>query len=181
MRAPAQQPAASGKTFSTDTAVDFVIVGSGVAGASVARELTAKGFDVLILEQGRKVEPADMEHDELGAFRWPRWTNDPALSPQTFRAKVEDKTEVRHFVRYARAVGGTTLHFTGNFWRFRPIDFREHSTHATSRVPRSPIGRSRTTNSSRTTRPWNTRSVCQVKWETIRASQRDQNRFRCHH
>ncbi len=126
---PATQPAAPGKTFSTDTEVDFVVIGSGISGASVARELTAKGFDVLILEQGRTVGPEDMEHDELGAFRWPRWTNDPAVSPQTFRATPDDKAEPRQFVKYARAVGGTTLHFTGNFWRFRPIDFREHSTH----------------------------------------------------
>ena len=115
------------KTFPTATAVDFVVIGSGIAGASVARELTAKGFDVVMLEQGRTVGPDDMEHDELGAFRWPRWTNDPAVSPQTFRTSADQKAEVRPFVKYARAVGGTTLHFTGNYWRFRPIDFHEKS------------------------------------------------------
>ncbi len=119
----------AGRTFPTDTAVDFVIIGSGVSGASVARELTRKGFDVVMLEQGRKVGPDDMEHDELGAFRWPRWTNDPAVSPQTFRTSPDAKAEPRQFVRYAPAVGGTTLHFTGNYWRFRPIDFREYTTH----------------------------------------------------
>ena len=28
---------------------------------------------------------------------------------------------------YARAVGGTTLHYTANYWRFREIDFHERS------------------------------------------------------
>ena len=102
-------------------------MGSGIAGASVARELTRKGFDVVLLEQGRTVGPEDMEHDELGAFAWPRWTNDPALSPQVYRKTADEKGATRHYAQYARAVGGSTLHFTGNFWRFRPIDFHERS------------------------------------------------------
>jgi choline dehydrogenase-like flavoprotein len=116
---------AAGPTYPTDTPVDFVIIGSGIAGGSVARELTRQGFSVVLLEQGRKVAPSDMEHDELGAFMWPRWTNDPAVSPQTYRKTSADTPEQRNFANYARAVGGTTLHFTGNFWRFRPIDFNE--------------------------------------------------------
>ncbi len=114
-------------TYATDTPVDFVVIGSGIAGGSVARELTRKGFSVVLLEQGRQVAPSDMEHDELGAFMWPRWTNDPALSPQTYRKTAADKTERHNFAHYARVVGGTTLHFTGNYWRFRPIDFHERT------------------------------------------------------
>ncbi len=119
--------AAAAKTYPTDTPVDFVVIGSGVAGASVARELTRKGFDVVMLEQGRQVGPEDIEHDELGAFHWPRWTNDPAVSPQTYRKTPGEKAEPMFYARYARAVGGSTLHFTGNYWRFRPIDFHEFS------------------------------------------------------
>ena len=115
------------KTYPTDTAVDFVIIGSGIAGGSVARELTSRGFDVVVLEQGREVPPEDMEHDEIGAFVSNRWTNQPQTSPQTFRKTPDAKAEKRQFLQYARAVGGTTLHFTGNFWRFRPIDFNEFS------------------------------------------------------
>ena len=124
---PIARDDAPGTTYPTDTPVDFVIVGSGIAGASVARELTRKGFDVVLLEQGRTVGPEDMEHDELGAFAWPRWTNDPALSPQVYRKTADEKGATRHYAQYARAVGGSTLHFTGNFWRFRPIDFHERS------------------------------------------------------
>lgn len=120
-----EQP--KGKTFATDTEVDFVIIGSGIAGGSVARELTAKGFDVLVLEQGRHVPPSDMEHDEIGAFINNRWGNTPEQSPQTYRRTPDAKAEQRHYLQYARVVGGTTLHFTGNFWRFRPIDFNEFS------------------------------------------------------
>ena len=127
MQLPVTQAEPKQPTYATDTPVDFVVIGSGIAGGSVARELTRNGFAVVLLEQGRKVGPDDMEHDELGAFMWPRWTNDPALSPQTYRKSDSDKLEHRNFAQYARVVGGTTLHFTGNFWRFRPIDFHERS------------------------------------------------------
>jgi choline dehydrogenase-like flavoprotein len=123
---PQTQPAA-GKTFPTDTAVDFVVIGSGPAGGSVARELSRKGFDVVILEQGKAFGPADMEHDEVGAFFTGRWTNDPNTQPQTYRKTARDKAERRNYVGYAKAVGGTTFHFTGNYWRFRPGDFNEFS------------------------------------------------------
>ncbi len=122
-----QTQPAPGKTFSNETAVDFVVIGSGIAGGSVARELTAKGFDVLVLEQGRHVAPDDMEHDEMHAFVTNHWTNTPEQSPQMWRKTPDSKAEKRHFLQYARVVGGTTLHFTGNFWRFRPIDFNEAS------------------------------------------------------
>ena len=69
-----RQTQAKGKTFPTDTAVDFVLIGSGIAGGSVARELTSRGFDVVVLEQGREVPPEDMEHDELGGFMQNRRT-----------------------------------------------------------------------------------------------------------
>ena len=115
------------KKFATDTAVDFIVIGSGPAGGSVARELTREGFDVLVLEQGSAFGPEDMEHDEIGAFVTGRWTNQEATQPQTYRKTVDDVAKKRQYVSYARAVGGTTFHFTGNYWRFRPIDFHEYS------------------------------------------------------
>ena len=73
----------------------------------------------------------------LAAFRWPRWTNDPSVSPQTYRKTPDETAKRQQYVRYARAVGGTTLHFTGNFWRLRPIDFHEASKRGT--VPGSTL------------------------------------------
>lgn len=125
MPLPQAQPA--GKTYATDTAVDFVVIGSGPAGGSVARELSRAGFEVVVLEQGPAFGPTDMEHDELGGFIMGRWTNDPATQPQTYRKTAKDKAQRRQYVQYARTVGGTSFHYTANYWRFRPIDFNEFS------------------------------------------------------
>ncbi len=121
-----QRPPA-GRSYRTDEPVDFVVIGSGPAGASVARELSRKGFDVVVLEQGRAFAPSEMEHDELGAFITERWTNSSQTQPQTHRTNTQDTAQQRPFVGYAKAVGGTSFHFTGNYWRFRPIDFNEFS------------------------------------------------------
>jgi choline dehydrogenase-like flavoprotein len=122
-----QNLAPTAKRFAPSTAVDFVVIGSGPAGGGVARELTRKGFDVLVLEQGVAFGPEDMEHDEIGAFVTSRWTNRAELQPQTYRKTVDEVAKKRQYATYARAVGGSTFHFTGNYWRFRPIDFHEYS------------------------------------------------------
>jgi choline dehydrogenase-like flavoprotein len=89
--------------------------------------LTRKGFDVVVLEQGTAFGPEDMERDEIGAFVTARWTNKAELQPQTYRKTVDEVAKKRQYVSYARAVDGTTFHITGNYWRFRPIDFHEFS------------------------------------------------------
>jgi choline dehydrogenase-like flavoprotein len=121
-----QQPPA-GRTFATTDEVDFVVIGSGPAGGSVARELTREGVDVVLLEQGRMVPPQEMEHDELGALITGRWTNSERTQPQTFRNTPDQTAERRQYLGYAMAVGGTSFHYTANYWRFRPIDFNEFS------------------------------------------------------
>ena len=125
MRTPQIQPA--GKTYDTITSVDFVVIGSGAAGGSVARELSRQGFDVVLLEQGRKVEPEEMEHDEYGVLGLLHWSNDMATQPQTYRKTEKDKAKPQLYAQYARVVGGSSFHFTANYWRFRPIDFNEFS------------------------------------------------------
>lgn len=122
-----RQDQPKGRTFARDTEVDFVVIGSGVAGGSMARELTRQGFDVVLLEQGRSVPPEEMEHDEFGSFMLERWSNSSRTQPQTYRRTPEEKAERRQYVGYAKVVGGTSFHFTGNYWRFRPIDFNEYS------------------------------------------------------
>jgi len=110
--------------------VDFVIIGSGAAGGVIARELARSRFNVVLLEQGPRFGPADFRHDELAYWFGNALLNDPQICPQTYRRTVDDvATRARGFpyLWYARTVGGSSTHFTGNYWRFHESDFKERS------------------------------------------------------
>lgn len=120
------------RTFAAGEMVDFVIVGSGAAGGVLAKELATAGFTVIVLEQGPWRRSEDFGgHDEFGAFIGYDLAASPADCPQTFRARESDEavlaTRVNQPVFYARTVGGSSVHFTANFWRLHEIDFEEHS------------------------------------------------------
>jgi choline dehydrogenase-like flavoprotein len=118
------------RKFKSGETVDFVVVGSGAAGGVMARELAQAGFTVLVLEQGPRLTPSDFEHDELKYSFLHGITNDPDSSPQTFRRDPSSpgvRYQGANPLVYARIVGGSSNHFTANFWRFHEIDFRERS------------------------------------------------------
>ena len=120
----------SGRRFGANDTVDFVVVGSGAAGGVMARELSQAGFEVLVLEQGPRFTAADFKHDELDHWFNNALLNSPETSPQTFRRSAADPAErVRNFpsLWYARMVGGSSNHFTANYWRFHEVDFSERS------------------------------------------------------
>ena len=120
----------SGRTFRRDEHVDFVVVGSGAAGGVIARELATAGFSVVVLEQGPRLSPSDFEHDDLKYTYLHGITNDPTSSPQTFRTDpgaVGVQRRGANPLVYARIVGGSSTHFTANYWRFREIDFNERT------------------------------------------------------
>ena len=57
-------------------------------------------------------------------------TNNATRNPQTFRndpaqkaVRIKDKPPLW----YARTVGGTSVHYTANCWRFHDVDFNERS------------------------------------------------------
>ena len=107
--------------------VDFVIVGSGAAGGILAKELAGHGFKVVVLEQGPYLTEKDFVHDEIKVLQEDLLTNHPKLQPNTFRKTPEDKAKQQRALVYGRLVGGTSVHFTANFWRFHEIDFIERS------------------------------------------------------
>ena len=120
-----QQGAAS-RRFATTDPVDFVVIGSGPAGGSVARELSRLGHNVLVLEQGRAYERGEFHHDELDVFFNNMYLNNPPDHVQTYRKTPDEKAKPQPYLIYAQAVGGSSMHFAANYWRFRPIDFVEY-------------------------------------------------------
>jgi len=116
--------------FQTRESVDFVIVGSGAAGGTLAKELSTQGFTVVVLEQGPHLKSADFVHDEWayihnGQLSWGELQG----HPQTFRKSESETAQLAAFtpLQYAHNVGGSSAHFSANFWRLRERDFMERS------------------------------------------------------
>jgi choline dehydrogenase-like flavoprotein len=113
--------------YKTSDEVDFLIIGSGAAGGILAKELSTNGFRVVVLEQGPYLTEADYSHDEVKILAEDFLTNHPKLQPNTFRKTPQDTAKPQRALVYGRSVGGTSVHFTANFWRFHEIDFVERS------------------------------------------------------
>ena len=115
------------RKFSPNEQVDFVIVGSGAAGGVLAKELSTAGFHVVVLEQGPHLHEDDFQHNEFQTIFRSALTNDWKRQPNTFRSSEQDAAKVKPSILYGRVVGGGTVHFTANYWRFHEIDFIERS------------------------------------------------------
>ena len=116
--------------FALRDAVDFVVIGSGSAGGILAKELSTAGFDVVVLEQGPYRRASDFHHDELAVlFRFELMGGGSRKTGQTFRHDEKAVAEplVLQPAQYAQGVGGSSVHYSGNFWRFRDVDFNERS------------------------------------------------------
>src|ERR1700692_4681574 len=113
--------------YKTSDEVDFVIIGSGAAGGILAKELSGHGFSVVVLEQGPYLTESDFVHDEIKVLQQDLLTNHPKLQPTTSRKPPIDPAKKQRALVYGRLVGGTSVHFTANFWRFHEIDFIERS------------------------------------------------------
>lgn len=113
--------------FASRVPVDFVVIGSGAAGGVIAKELSTAGFDIVVLEQGPYMKPHQFRHDEFGdnTARGLGLTFDD--DPQTFRTTEDEEAVVERNLLYLKMVGGTSVHFTANYWRFHPVDFKERS------------------------------------------------------
>jgi choline dehydrogenase-like flavoprotein len=114
-------------TFRPSDAVDFLVIGAGAAGGVMAKELSTAGFRVVVLEQGPYLNERDYKHDEIGYIYQPGLTNDPKIQPITYRKNESEKGRPIKAIQYGRQVGGGSVHFTANYWRFHESDFEERS------------------------------------------------------
>jgi len=120
------RPARPAVRFHPSRTVDFVVVGSGAAGGIIAKELATAGLTVVVLEQGPRVEPPQFEHDEIKTL----FQGALQINPTGFtfrRSESETAKPGQIQLLYHRLVGGGSVMFTANYWRFREIDFIEKS------------------------------------------------------
>ena len=119
------------RTYKLTEVVDFLIIGCGASGSIIARELSRNGFSVVVLEQGPWLDRKQFTHDEYRVQVQNLLTNSQQKQPTTFRKTAQDKAAKQQAVVYGRIVGGGTVHFTANYWRFHEIDFIEASKKGT--------------------------------------------------
>jgi len=106
---------------------DVVIVGLGATGGVAALPLAQAGLDVVGLEVGTWLAPADLSPDELrNNFRgWPQSVQKANREVPTHRPNASAPYSARPAIHpMMNAVGGTTLHYWAQSWRLNPWDFK---------------------------------------------------------
>lgn len=120
------------KTVS-ETFYDAVIVGSGVAGAIVAKELSQQGKRVLILDAALQSDLTLANFQGyLNSFysaveknpNSPYPSNPNALSPTNLNDYFVEKGPMPLAGSYIRVTGGTTMHWEAKTPRMLPEDFK---------------------------------------------------------
>ena len=131
------------KNSPTKKVYDAIIIGSGASGGMAAKELTEKGFEVLVLEAGPPIDPSrdfamnkssyESMYRGFGPPGWKQneqWMQDTAgdfsrhfYVKDTEHPYTTDPGKPFLWVR-ARIVGGKTLHWGRLSWRFSDLDFK---------------------------------------------------------
>jgi len=102
----------------------IVIIGSGAGGATLANELAQRGVGkIVILEAGKHFTQADFENDEWAMFKKVSWL-DKRISAGGWH---HTKTYPNLPAWIVKAVGGSTIHWSGVALRFQEHDFRTRS------------------------------------------------------
>jgi gluconate 2-dehydrogenase alpha chain len=112
---------------------DVVIIGLGAAGGIASHVLTQAGINVVGLEAGPRLNHDDFlaNDDEIsGTVRG--WTGEPKFNKEipTWRPNANSPTMPPPIppIHMANMVGGTSVHYGTQSWRFRADDFKVRST-----------------------------------------------------
>ncbi len=116
---------------------DIVIVGSGVAGAISAYALAKKGFKVLVLEAGPRIERQEVVQaftathnlDYSSGFPNTEHAPRPDWATPEGNGYIEQAEHDKSRMEYLRVVGGTTWHWSGVTPRYLPSDFKMKTTY----------------------------------------------------
>ncbi len=124
--------------MTTKPRYDAVIVGAGAGGGIVAGVLAEAGKRVLLLERGRPLSFPEVGRDHLRNQRLSQYGNnagpDGPDHPRVFVSRANGRARVvlpheGGYSNNAACVGGGTLVYGGQAWRFHPLDFKMASTY----------------------------------------------------
>lgn len=103
-----------------------VVIGSGIAGGAVARELCRAGVQTLLVEQGPHVLPQAAPRDPIASLE-----RNPLLAPSSrfpvYLQQRDDEAPVRVPEVLGRNVGGSSVRFGGNATRFVAAEFQQRA------------------------------------------------------
>ncbi|MCC6314381.1 MAG: GMC family oxidoreductase, partial [Thermomicrobiales bacterium] len=112
---------------------DVVIIGLGAAGGIASYVLTRAGINVVGLEAGPRLDKADfLAHDDEISGYILHWDGEPKFNKEipTWRPNVNSPIEPLPIppINMGNMVGGTSVHYGTQSWRFRADDFKVRST-----------------------------------------------------
>lgn len=108
----------------TADAADVIVVGCGAGGAVVAKELAEAGLSVIVLEAGKRYEPAR----DYPTARWDFEIRGGAhFAAEDARRDEYTAGKRGFFYHRVKGVGGSTLHYDGMSPRLHQSDFRVRS------------------------------------------------------
>jgi gluconate 2-dehydrogenase alpha chain len=112
---------------------DVVIIGMGAVGGVVADVLTAAGIEVVGLEAGPRLDEADFlkRLDEVGeSWNMRNALGGPKFNREvpTWRPTASEPTQPTPAYGMANCVGGSSVHYGAQYWRFLEDDFTIRSS-----------------------------------------------------
>lgn len=109
---------------------DVVIVGYGASGGPASLELAKAGYSVVVLEAGpHRTTEEDFQRGSMDTLRWltrAEMIDDKRMS-LTFRTNEAEVARPWGY-RMASTVGGASVHWSGQSWRYYVDDFRSKTT-----------------------------------------------------
>ncbi len=114
---------------------DYVVVGSGIIGAMLARKLALTGASVLMLEAGDDAKRGDIvarfrnsprRSDWMSPYPSPEWAPHPIYRPED-NGHLVQAGPYPYKAEYIRQLGGTSWHWAAHAWRNVPNDFHTKS------------------------------------------------------
>jgi gluconate 2-dehydrogenase alpha chain len=108
---------------------DVAVIGLGAAGGVAVLPLTRAGLKVVAIEAGTWMDPHSFKPDEIYNNVRSLVTSVPKAKREipTFRTSVSERAQQGTTHPMMNAVGGTSIHYHAQSWRYSPWDFRVRS------------------------------------------------------
>ena len=109
--------------------VDVAVIGLGAAGGVAVLPLCRAGLKVAGIEAGTWMDPRSFKPDEIHNNARALLTSVPKAQHEipTFRADPSARARQAAVHPMMNAIGGTSIHYWAQSWRFHPWDFRVRS------------------------------------------------------